>query len=188
MLGFLARDNNSGCTGPIIYLLRCVKENIPCEFNLGVILARSLHTVVSRNFTDKTPIYVGAIATLVFNYIEDERGCDDNMGTRVRESNLLDFVLTSLMDISTTYGDQYWYNYLSSNGERVSIRLPRTDLFDRNTRKWRVDEAPPQEEPRALEMQNYQPQEAPQYPGMQGYPYGYYPGGGTGGYGHYPGY
>ena len=155
--GFLARDNNSACTGPIVYLLRCAKENIPCEFNLGVILARSLRTAVSRNVTDKTPIYAGAIATLVFNYIKDERGYDDNMGTHLRESNLLDFVLTTRMDISTTYGDQYWYNYLSSDGERVPIRLPRTDLFDRNTGRWRLDEAPPQEETQAPDTQGYQP-------------------------------
>ena len=114
---------------------------------------------MSRNVIDETPIYAGAIPTLVYKYIKDERGYDDNMGTHVRESNLLDFVLTSRMDISTTYGDQYWYNYLSSNGERVTIRLPRTDLFDRNTGKWRVDEAPPQEEPQAPEMQGYQPHE-----------------------------
>ena len=76
--GFLARDNNSACTRPIVYLLRCAKENLPCEFNLGVILARSLHTAVSINVTDATPIYAGAIATLVYNYIKDERGYDDN--------------------------------------------------------------------------------------------------------------
>ena len=32
---FLARDNTSACTGPIIYLLKCAKENKPCEYNLG---------------------------------------------------------------------------------------------------------------------------------------------------------
>ena len=54
------------CTGPIIYLLKCAKENKACEYNLGVILARSLHNAVSRNVSDGTPIYAGAIATLVY--------------------------------------------------------------------------------------------------------------------------
>ena len=38
--GFLARDNTSACTRPIVYLLKCAKENKACEYNLGVILAR----------------------------------------------------------------------------------------------------------------------------------------------------
>ena len=91
--GFLARDNTSACTGPIIYLLKCAKENKACEYNLGVILARSLHNAVSRNVSDGTPIYAGAIATLVYKYIKDERGYDDNMGTLVEKSTLLDFAL-----------------------------------------------------------------------------------------------
>ena len=41
---------------------------------------------MSRNVTDETPIYAGDIATLVYKYIKDERGYDDNMGTRVWES------------------------------------------------------------------------------------------------------
>jgi hypothetical protein len=185
--GFLARDNNSACTGPMVYLLKCAKENTTCGYNLGVILARSLHTAVSRNITDQTPIYAGAIATLVYEYIKDERGYGDNMGTPVIESNLLDFALTTRMDISVMHGDHYWYNYLSTNGQRVPIRLPRADLFDRSTGKWIVEEMPPQEEPQDPGMQGYQPREEPQDSGMQGYPYGYFPGGGSG-YNYYPGY
>ena len=185
--GFLARDNNSACTGPMVYLLKCAKENTPCEYNLGVILARSLNTAVSRNITDQTPIYAGAIATMVYNYIKNERGYGDNMGTLVQESKLLDFALTTRMDISTLYWEHYLYNYLSTSGQRVSIRLPRTDLFDRSTGKWIVEEAPPQEEPQAPETQGYMPQAEPLYPSMQGYPYSYYPGSGSG-YGNYPRY
>ena len=99
----------------MVYLLKCAKENTPCEYNLGVILARSLNTAVSRNITDQTPIYAGAIATLVYEYIKDERGYGDNMGTPVTESILLDFTLTTRMDISVLHGNDYWYNYLSTN-------------------------------------------------------------------------
>ena len=134
--------------------------------NLGVILARSLHSVVSRNNMDETPIYAGAIATLVYEHIKGERGFDDNMGSLVRESKLLDFTLLSRMEMSE-HGDHYMYSYKSSNGQSVSIRLPRVDLFDRATEKWTVEEV--------------QPQEEPQNPGMQGYHYGYFPGDGSGG-------
>ena len=41
--------------------------------------------------TDKTPLYAGAIATLIFEHIKDERGFDDNIGTWVEETYLLDF-------------------------------------------------------------------------------------------------
>jgi hypothetical protein len=37
--GFLARDNFSACTSPIVYLLKCAKEGRRCEYNLGVCLA-----------------------------------------------------------------------------------------------------------------------------------------------------
>jgi hypothetical protein len=56
--GFLARDNSSACTSPIVYLLRCAKEGRSCEYNLGVILARTLHFVV-RNNEHGTPIFAG---------------------------------------------------------------------------------------------------------------------------------
>ena len=110
------------------------------------------------------------------------------MGTCVGRSKLLNFTLTTRMEISIKYGEDYLYTYLNTNGQRVPIRLPCTDLFDRSTGKWKVEEVPPQEEPQAPEVQGFQPQEMPPYPGMQGYPYGYYPGSGSGGYGHYPGY
>ena len=109
--GFLARDNTSACTGPIIYLLKCEKENKACEYNLGVILARSLNIAVSRNVSDGTPIYAGAISTLIYKYIKDERGYDDNMGTLVEKSTLLDFALLSNMGMSVPYGGIHLYTY-----------------------------------------------------------------------------
>ena len=83
---------------------------------MGVILARFLHSVVSRNNTDETPIYVGAIATLVYEHIKEERGFDDNMGRLVRESKLLDFTLLSHMEMSERHGDHYMYSYKGYNG------------------------------------------------------------------------
>ena len=168
--------------------LKCAKENKPCEYNLGVILARSFHLVVRRNATDETPIYAAAIATLVYKYIKDERGYNDNMGTLLEKSTLLDFALISNMGMSVPYGEIHLYTYLSTNGQKVSIRLPCTDLFDRSTGKWIVREEPPQEDAQAPAMQGYQPQEMPQYPSLGSYPYGYYPGGGSGGYGYHLGY
>jgi hypothetical protein len=40
--GFLARDNSTSCTAPILHLLRCAKERVDPEYNLGVMLARML--------------------------------------------------------------------------------------------------------------------------------------------------
>ena len=100
-----------------------------------------------RNTTDDTPIYAGAIATLVYEHIKEERGFDDNMGRLVRESNLLDFILNSHMEMCERHENHYMYGYNSSNGQSVSIRLPRADLFDRTTGKWTVEEVQPQEEP-----------------------------------------
>ena len=158
----------------MVYLLKYAKENIPCEYNLGVILARSLHLAVRRNNTDYTPIYAGAIATLVYEHIKEERGFGDDMGRLVRESNLLDFTLLSRMEMSERHENHYMYSYKSSNGQSVSIRLPRADLFDRTTGKWTVEEV--------------QPQREPQNPGMQGYQYDFFPGGGSGGYDYHPSY
>ena len=144
----------------MIYLLKCAKEENPCQYNLGVILARSLHLAVTRNITDGTPLYPSAIATLVNEHIREERKIYDNICTVVEVSNLLGFRLTSRMEMCEICGDHYLYCYKSSNGQRVSIRLPRTDLFDRHSGKWIVEEAQPQEE-----TQNQAP---------QGYPWGFH--------------
>ena len=199
--GFLARDNNSACTGPMVYLLKCAKENTTCEYNLGVILARTLHLAVRRNMTDTTPIYAGAIATLIYEHIKEERGFDNNMGRRVEESNLLDFTLTCRMEMSEWHKGGCNYIYKSHNGQNVSIRLPRADLFDRNTGKWTVEEVPPQEEPQNPEMQNYPwGFKGPEQGGYQGGDPSYYGGGSSsgappyddgsesGGYDYHPGY
>ena len=111
--GFPARDNTSACTRPIIYLLKCAKENKACEYNLGVILARSLNNAVSRNVSDGTPIYAGAITTFIYKYIKNERRYDDNIGTLVEKSTLLDFALLSNLGVSVPYGGFHLYTSLT---------------------------------------------------------------------------
>ena len=88
------------CTGPMIYLLKCAMENTTPVYNLGTILARTFHLAMSRNGTDNTPLYGGAIATLIHEYIMTERDFNDNLGTMVNESRLLDFGLLFRMDMS----------------------------------------------------------------------------------------
>jgi hypothetical protein len=82
----------------IIYLLKCAKEGRSCEYNLGVILARTLHFAV-RNNEHGTPIFAGAIATLVYEHIKTERHFPRDMGTIVAESNPLNTDLLQRMDM-----------------------------------------------------------------------------------------
>jgi hypothetical protein len=84
---FLTRKNTTACTGPIIYLLRCAKEGTFPDYNLGVIIARTLSYVVSHN--DSKPLYAGAIAILNNEHIKNERKFKYK-GTEILESNLLD--------------------------------------------------------------------------------------------------
>jgi hypothetical protein len=65
--GFLARKNTTPCTGPTIYLLRCATEGRYPDYNLGVIIARTLSYAVAHN--DTKPLFVGAIATLIYKHI-----------------------------------------------------------------------------------------------------------------------
>ena len=110
---------------------------------------------MARNITDSTPLYSGAIATLVYEYIREERRFDNNIGTVVEASKLLDFHLTSRMEMSGLCGEHYSYCYKSSNGHIVSIRLPRTDIFGRHCGKWIVEKAQPQGEPQNQAPQGY---------------------------------
>jgi hypothetical protein len=66
--GFLARKNTTTCTGPIIYLLRCAKEGTFPDYNMGVILVRTLSYVVAHN--DSKHLYAGAIATMIYEHIK----------------------------------------------------------------------------------------------------------------------
>jgi hypothetical protein len=90
--GFLARDNSSACTLPIVYLLKCAKEGRSCDYNLGVIISRTLHFAL-RNNEHGTPVFAGAIATLVYEHIKTKRHFPKDMGTVVEESNLLLYLI-----------------------------------------------------------------------------------------------
>jgi hypothetical protein len=141
-IGFLARDNSPACTSPIVYLLKCAKEGRRCEYNLGVILARTLHFAV-RNNEHGTPLFAGAIATLVYENIRIEKHFPKEMGTEVKESNLLNTELLERMDMTIWHRNRFPYRYMGIDGTRVSIMPSRTDLFDRNTEKWVVHEVQP---------------------------------------------
>jgi hypothetical protein len=117
---FLARDNSSACTSPIVYLLKCAKEGRRCEYNLGVILARTLHFDV-RNNEYGTPLFDGAIATLVYEHIRIEKNFPEEMGTEVKESNLLNTELLEHMDIMIWHRNHFLYRYMCIDGQRVSI-------------------------------------------------------------------
>jgi hypothetical protein len=144
--GFLATDNSSACTSPIVYLLKCAKEGKSCEYNLGVILARTLHFAV-RNNEHGTPIFASAIATLVYEHIKTERQFPKDMGTVIEESNLLNTDLLQCMDMMIWHRNGFLYQYMGVDGQMVSIMPPRTDHFERNTEKWVVYEVQQQEEP-----------------------------------------
>jgi hypothetical protein len=144
--GFLARDNSSACTSPIVYLLKCAKDGKSCEYNLGVILARTLHLAV-RNNEHGTPIFAGAISTLVYEHIKTERHIPKDMGTIVEESNLLNTDLLQHMDVMIWHRNSFLYQHMGVDGQMVSIMPPPTDIFYRNTEKWVVHEVQQHEEP-----------------------------------------
>lgn len=133
--GFLARKNATGCTGPIIYLLRCAIKGVKPEYNLGVILARTLNRVVKHNETK--PLYCGAIATLVFEYLEKERNFK-SMGTPVQGASLLDVSTLFRMGILKTYNSYTVYQYMARRGRLGTTLLPRVEYFDRLSNKWTV--------------------------------------------------
>ena len=102
--GFLARKNTTACTGPVIYLLRYAKIGTYLDFNLGVILARTLSYVVAHN--ESKPLYAGVIATMVYEHIKEEIRFE-NIGTEILESNLLDYAMFVKMVTNVTL----WYTY-----------------------------------------------------------------------------
>jgi hypothetical protein len=86
--GFLARDNSSGCTTPILNLLRCVKEGVAPTYNLGVMLARTLSYSVAHNHNN-TPLTCADIATLVYEHIKDDMKLNSYLGTKVEKVSTL---------------------------------------------------------------------------------------------------
>ena len=120
--GFLARKNTTACTGPVIYLLRCAKEVTYPDYNLGVILARTLSYAVSHN--ESKPLYAGAIATMVYEHIKTERKFK-NIGTEILESNLLDFTLLLNMEIIRMWNNDFvMYKYMVRHCSFTCTVLP----------------------------------------------------------------
>ena len=87
--GFLARDNFSSCTKPIMYWLKCAIDQASPTYNLGAMLARSLSLACVHNWA--TPRHCGGIATLVANYLAGEYGWTrKNYGSLAIGTNVLD--------------------------------------------------------------------------------------------------
>jgi hypothetical protein len=106
--------------------LRCAKKGTYPDFNLGVILARSLSYVVAHN--ESKPIYSGAISTMVFEYIKEEKKLGE-IGTEILESNLLDFDMLFKMGILVRAWDNNFVKYRYMVRENVSnfTMLPRLE-------------------------------------------------------------
>jgi hypothetical protein len=123
---FQQEKNTNACTGPISYLLRCAKKGTYPDFNLGVILARSLSYVVAHN--ESKPIYSGAISTMVFEYIKEEKKLGE-IGTEILESNLLDFDMLFKMGILVRAWENNFVKYRYMVRENVSnfTMLPRLE-------------------------------------------------------------
>jgi hypothetical protein len=65
--GILARDNASGCTQPIIYLLKCVVDHVHTSYNVGALALACQHN-------SSTALYYGGLATMIGKYIESDYG------------------------------------------------------------------------------------------------------------------
>jgi hypothetical protein len=136
--GFLARKNSTACTGPVIYLLKCAKEGRAPDYNLGVILARTLSYAVKHNLGK--PLFAGAIATMVYEHIKDEIKFS-NKGTKILETNLLDFSMLIKMQIVRKWPSGiFMYQFMVRRGRLESTVLPRVEYFDRSSDKWTVPE------------------------------------------------
>lgn len=137
--GFLARKNTTACTCPVIYLLRCAKNGTYPDFNLGVILARTLSYVVAHN--ESKPLYAGAIATMVYERIKEEMIFED-IGTEILESNLLDYAKLVKMDILVRvwYTDFWKYKYMVRQGYFTCIVLAHLEYFDRLSNRWIIEQ------------------------------------------------
>jgi hypothetical protein len=85
--GFLARNNSSGCTTPILHFLRC-KKGVAPTYNLEVILAITLSYSVAHNYHD-TPLTCEGIATLVYEYIKVDMNLSSYLGTKVDKVSTL---------------------------------------------------------------------------------------------------
>ena len=112
--GFLPRKNSTACTGPVLHLLKCAKEGVASNYNLGVMLARTLSYSVFHN--ESKPLFAGAIATMIHDYIKTEINSTYG-GTEVPGSNLLDLEMLLRMKILLPWGDNFYlYCYMVKSG------------------------------------------------------------------------
>jgi hypothetical protein len=91
--------------------------------------------VVSHN--ESKPLYTGAIATMVYEDIKEERRFE-NIGTKILESNLLDSTMLVKMDILIrVWNNDFWmYKLMFRCGSFTCIVLPRLEHFDRLSNRW----------------------------------------------------
>jgi hypothetical protein len=91
----------------------CKGGNIS-DYNLGVILSRTLSYVVAHN--DYKPLYAGAIATMIYEHIETERKFK-NKETKILESNLFDSTLLLKMGVIRMWNnDIVTYRFMVRHG------------------------------------------------------------------------
>jgi hypothetical protein len=70
-----------------------------------------LHFAV-RNNEHGTPLFAGTIATLVYEHIRIEKHFPEEMGTEVKESNLLNTELLEHMDMMIWHCNRFLYRYM----------------------------------------------------------------------------
>ena len=105
--GFQPRKNSTARTGPVLHLLKCAKEGVASNYNLGVIFGRISFLVYHK---ESKPLFAGAIATMIHEYIKTDISSTYE-GTEVIESNLLDKDMLVCMNILRFWAPNvYMYN------------------------------------------------------------------------------
>ena len=137
---FLARDNLSACTRPIIYLLKCAAKNIKNDYNLGAMVARSLSLACAHNTTSR--LYCGGIATLVREYIKDTKLCKvEKLEDVARGSNMLTHKTLAHLDmLHYASTELFLYRFMLKRKSFVAIFLPRDYLFQKED-EWKETDA-----------------------------------------------
>jgi hypothetical protein len=132
--GFLARNNSSGCTTPILHFLRC-KKGVAPTYNLEVILAITLSYSVAHNYHD-TPLTCGGIVTLFYECIEVDMNLSSDFGTKVDKVSILTLEVLVNMGILFNYtAELNYYKYMTANGDYTVTHLSRSELFNRTEGK-----------------------------------------------------
>jgi hypothetical protein len=118
--------------------LRCAKDGTYPGYNLGVILARTLSYDVSHN--ESTPIYDGAITTMVYEHIKEKRKFR-NIGTKVLESKNLDYNMLLKMDVIRMWNNDFvMYKCMVRCGTFTCTVLLRLEYFNMLSNRWIIEE------------------------------------------------